>query len=233
MNKKGQMSFDYNERIASLSEDDFFAQIKRTVGGQRISEEQFQIILNDIKEALEFNSQDVLLDLCCGNAHLSSHFFELISIYTGVDSSNALIDIAKKYFNNEKTNYIASDLIEYLKSEKNPAVYTKILICSSIQYFAPEMVKEILSIIKEKFINVERMLITPIPDKDKAELFFGKERLAEQDLDDYTSSLGRFYSPKEIEDLAKIEGFSSAYIALNEKAHNAHYRYAVLLKPIK
>ena len=79
--------FDYNEHAKSRAPDDFWGQIRRTVNGEPVSEEQINMITAAIRSTLQLNPEDKMLDLACGNGILSHLLFDSIAAYLGVDLS--------------------------------------------------------------------------------------------------------------------------------------------------
>lgn len=55
--------------------DDFWGQISRTVNGEPVSEKDIGEIVTAIRQGLELESSDVVLDIGCGNGALSRYFF--------------------------------------------------------------------------------------------------------------------------------------------------------------
>ena len=88
--------FIHKEFPKTCERDDFFGQIKRTVHGKPVSEEQLTLIVGAIKSALNFTPKDVFLDIGCGNGALSHYLFDSCSSFLGVDFSDYLIEIAKE-----------------------------------------------------------------------------------------------------------------------------------------
>jgi cyclopropane fatty-acyl-phospholipid synthase-like methyltransferase len=90
--------FDHDFHARTKEETDFWGQIRRTVNGKPVDENQIAMIISCIREKLVLRKGDVLLDLACGNGALSSRFFECLESYQGVDFSARLIEVANKYF---------------------------------------------------------------------------------------------------------------------------------------
>ncbi|MDG2113706.1 MAG: hypothetical protein P8N02_13955, partial [Actinomycetota bacterium] len=63
--------------------NDFWSQIKRTVNGEPVSEEDIGMIVDQVTGQLQLASADHLLDLGCGNAALAARMFDCIALYTG------------------------------------------------------------------------------------------------------------------------------------------------------
>ena len=108
--------FLHKEYPKSFERNDFWSQIKRTVNGQPVSENQIDMIVTKVSNELELANQDTLLDLGCGNGALGNYFLKDIKYYVGVDFSEYLIGIANEYFQDEeKTLYVVDDMLSYIQ----------------------------------------------------------------------------------------------------------------------
>jgi cyclopropane fatty-acyl-phospholipid synthase-like methyltransferase len=222
--------FDHDAHARSRPDDDFWGQIRRTVGGKPVSEEQIAMIVQAIRSALNFNSQDVLLDLACGNGALASRMFGDLKSYCGVDFSERLIDIGKKYFE-KLPDFIfeKNGVADYARQEQNPRRFTKVLCYGSFAYFSEAEAQSVLKALFDVFVNVERIFIGNLPDRDRAIKFYGAEKLNPIELSDHTSQIGIWRSQQEFIDLAAGAGWHCRFSKMPEEFYAHHYRYDVLL----
>ena len=95
---KTYQKFDYDENARTRAADDFWGQVKRTVHGVPVSDEQIKMIVDTIRSALDLKPDDTLLDIACGNGALSHLLFDSCSGCLGVDLSEHLISVAKANF---------------------------------------------------------------------------------------------------------------------------------------
>lgn len=100
----------YKQYPSAMAPGDFWRQIKRTVNGEPVSDEQISMIVSAIRDALAFSPEDQLLDLACGNGALSQYFFDECENFLGVDVSEILIDVAKRYFEQPKRQFVLADV---------------------------------------------------------------------------------------------------------------------------
>src|SRR5277367_5743892 len=105
--------WDYNEYPKTLPHDDLWGQVRRTVHGKPVSEEQIQLIVDSIVRSLELGPATVLLDIGCGNAALTARLFRYCFQCLGVDSSEYLISIANERFASSNHAFIFKDAVEY------------------------------------------------------------------------------------------------------------------------
>ena len=108
---KSQMTahYDYNIRPQQFAETDFWKQVRRTINGSPVSEEQIRIIYNHIVKRLKLSRDDKLIDIGCGNGALSSLFRNDVAKIFGIDPSRYLIYIAKKYFADKNIDFEVRD----------------------------------------------------------------------------------------------------------------------------
>ena len=155
------MESDFKEYPKTLAPDDFWGQIKRSVNGQPVSEEQIQLIVATIKDALAFQPGDRLLDLACGNGALSRYFFDDCAEVYGVDYSEVLIEVAKRYFEQlPLRRFDLADVGEYIVAETDPARFTKVLCYGSFPYFPEATARLVLTRLCRDYSQVERVFIT-------------------------------------------------------------------------
>lgn len=65
----------YKEHPKTCARDDFWSQVKRTVNGKPVSQDQIEMIVDAVISGLSLGMDDRLLDLCCGNGALTRYFF--------------------------------------------------------------------------------------------------------------------------------------------------------------
>ena len=220
--------YDYMEHPKKCAPDDYWGQVCRTVSGKPIPQNQIELIYSMIREALDFKIDDLLLDLACGNGRLGSEFFDEVTGYLGVDNSTVLIEIAKKNFERPLTHtFLLKDVQSYCSEEYNPARFNKGLCFGSVAYFSQHDLVSVLTLLYKKFVYLERIFIASFPDKNRANSFFQDN--ACHDLNDHTSSIGRWYTQDEIIKLAKMCGWKIHILEMPSRFYQSHYRFNVLL----
>lgn len=225
-----QAHYDRIEHPKTCAPDDFWGQVRRTVNGKPVPEEQIAMIRTAIREALQFHPHDTLLDLCCGNGALSSFFFDDLAAYLGVDISPPLIEIAIYNFQRDKTHaFNCVPLSTYVIEEINPERFTKCLCYGSFAYLSSHDVQHELCNLRNRFFNLKKMFIGAIPDRDKAHLFFRKK--VSFSLDDHGSTLGRWYTQDEIIALADACGWQAVCKCMPDNYYQSHYRFDAILTP--
>jgi cyclopropane fatty-acyl-phospholipid synthase-like methyltransferase len=219
----------HKEFPKSCDPNDFFAQVKRTVNGKPVSQEQINMIIDSIVNGLKFKKEDVLFDLGCGNGALSVMMFSLISKYHGVDFSEYLTEIANKNFAKTGFTFECAEAGEFMNTISNNSEYTKGLCYGVFSYFEREKAFEILNNICIKFKNIERFYIGNIPDKDRADKFYFKDIDYSKLIDDNQSSIGIWWTKDEFSKLANDTGWNIEFYNMPEHFYSAHYRFDVIL----
>ncbi|MES0488475.1 MAG: class I SAM-dependent methyltransferase [Leptospirales bacterium] len=232
MEDKTYKTMDHDKHAKSCDPNDFWGQIKRSVNGQPVSEEQVQMIVKAVTDALSFEKSDVLLDLACGNAALASYFYESCSEYLGVDFSESLIEVAKKNFEKPNTHsFLMSGAAEYIVSEKKPERFTKVLCYGSFPYFSSEDALTVLKCLYTNYKNVKKVFIGNLPDKDLVDEFYYKDRgYTEEEINDHLSSIGIWRTKDEFAELVQKAGWKNFKFSGMPKDSYAHkFRYDILL----
>lgn len=217
--------WDYQEYPKTLRRDDFWGQVRRTILGREISEDEVHCIVEQIRSMLELRSSDVLVDLGCGNGALSVRLFDGCAGYTGVDLSSYLIEIAREFFERSPTHvFVVGDLLSYVLETADPGQFTKAMSYATIQYLELDAVETLFTTVRERFTSVTRLLVGNVPDRDRAGLFFG-DRSGEVDLDQPASQIGRWWSASELAQMAQRCGWACSVARMPENVFNAKYRF--------
>lgn len=228
---KSSKHYLHKEFPKTKAADDFWGQVCRTVNGKPVSEKDIQSIVKAIENNLFFQPTDVLLDIGCGNGALSNYFFNKINGFLGVDFSEYLIQIAKDNF--EKIpdyRFIYGDAAGFIYSgEQQPERYTKMLCYGAFAYLPFEDAKLFLNGLNEKFINIEICFIGNLPDKDRANLFYPKNKDYYDILDNSDSPIGIWRTKQDMANLAADCGWKVDFHIMPNSFYAAHYRYDVTL----
>lgn len=228
----------YTKHAEQYDTKDFLKQVWRTENGEDIPAEQLNFITNSIRNALKLSKDDVVLDLFCGNGHLSHFFIDEIKGLHGVDGSDYLIQVANDNFCIEnKSSYACSDLSHLdlngimqnsLFSQED---FTKILIFGSIQYLSKSSLGDFLAFLYKKFTNVIYIYISPVSNKNYAADFFKKRNIDVNtvNLDDVNSQFGCWHDPEEFMDIANKAGWKAREIPFENRHYQSFYRFNILL----
>jgi len=229
MNPDKPSKWEYEEHAKSLPSDDFWGQIRRTVFGKPVPEEQIQKIVDSIIEGLELRSGNVLLDIGCGNAALAARLFSHCSECFGIDSSEYLISVANTHFAGPRHVFVCQDAVEYATQERNPLRFDKALCYGMFAYLPTASAKQLLAILNRRFSNLRTIFIGALPDRDRVTEFY-TTGLEGVDLDDPGSQIGVWRTRDEIADLAGSAGWSVRIQQMAPDFYQSHYRYNAILE---
>ena len=219
----------YKEHPKTCAPDDFWGQVKRTINGKAIPQEQIDMIVNASTNGLDLNSDDVLLDLCCGNGALSTLLFNLCRGGVGIDFSEILISVANKNFARPKQDYHLQDVLDYCKQAPNLERFTKILCYGSFAYLENKHAYDLLRALRLNCPNVSQVFIGNCPDKNKLQDFFYDKDYTQGIENEPDSPIGIWRTEEEFTSMAKECGWKASIHRMPKNYYAAHYRYDVVL----
>jgi len=148
--------------------DSLFIKVGKTVSGKRISDEEFKLTIDNVIENLCLNSNDNVLDICCGTGLILNNIQPYINSGTGIDLSSEFINLANTY-KGKNVNYFHGIDVKKLASyqEINLSLFNKFMIHSAIQYFDMNEIKTLIQLILEKRKGDCAIYLVDVPDKDK------------------------------------------------------------------
>src|SRR5690554_1368115 len=227
------MSADYlhKEYPKQFDRDAFWEQIKRTVNGKPVSDQDIRMIVDQIQSSLDLRSDERLLDLGCGNAALTSYLFGHVQQYFGVDFSDYLIGVAREFFSHAgKTHYYCDDAVAFTNAFEYPEKIDKVVIYGVISYLAAADVEHLVSTLSNRYTSCKRIFIGNIPHRSKAAVFFRRRNVEQYRLDDPESAIGIWWAPEEFIRIGNMFGYDVDILTMPESFYGAEYRFDVLLK---
>lgn len=228
--EKDYPTLDYDQYARSRPGNDFWGQIKRTVNGKPVTDEQIQLIVRTIKTNLDLHTDDVLLDLACGNGALSTRLFDSCQEFVGVDLSGYLISVAKQHHEVAPCyTFLEQSAENYVLAEPRPQRFSKVLCYGSFAYFSTEAAQTVLQLLFQRFSHVGSVYIGNLPDRDRLDLFYKENRPSEEELSDHAARIGIWRSKDAFAALASAAGWSTQFVAADPQFYPAHYRYDVIL----
>lgn len=209
---------------------ELWKQIGRTVNGEPVGQDQIDMIVAKIRQSLDLQPHDTLLDIGCGNGALTQYFFNDVRHATGIDSNPDYIETAINVIarGNAKVNsfFLWSGAADYLK---NPFTDddTKALCYGAFMFLPNIEAWYVLDTLFNQSHRVERVFIGNLPDRDKAHLFvdagFGER------YDDHTHATGIWRTQEEFRALAEGCGWKCEFSTMPPEFYGGHYRYDALL----
>jgi cyclopropane fatty-acyl-phospholipid synthase-like methyltransferase len=223
----------HKEYPKTRSETDFWGQVKRTVNGQSVSEEQIAQIVATIQDHLQLTPNDVLLDLGCANGALTDRLFGQCRGGVGVDFSEYLIGIAHKYFQQLPDRvYVLGDAVDFVNTSPDTQRFTKALCYGVFQYLPADSARSLLTALRQRFPQVGTFFIGNLPNKAKMHDFFRERDYQPGVENDPYSAIGIWRTEEEFTALAADCGWSVTCSHMPKDFFAAHYRFDALLKPL-
>lgn len=221
------------KRNRSSDKEDLLNQVGKTYLGKPINNSQLGLTFNSIKENLNLNKEDVVIDLGCGNGLLSNKIAHFVKYVYGFDFTPDMINVALRCKKEKNVNYIKKDIlkIDFSKYKAN-----KITMYEVLQYFDVTMFRELLNKLNSSYESFE-LFVAGIPDARKIFYFYNtKERRKYyyfEVLEKGNLHIGNWWYKEQIRILCKEFGLSVSIIKQNKKIHTAHYRFDVLIEKKK
>jgi SAM-dependent methyltransferase len=221
--------WDYKEYPKTLPADDLWGQVRRTIYGKPVSEEQIRMMTDAIVTGLDLDPTDVLLDIGCGNAALTSRLFPYCLGCVGVDFSEYLISVANRHFSGSHHQFIFAEALDYLNSESEPKRFSTALCFAVFSYLPDASARQLLEVLWSRFTNVRSVFLGNLPDRGRAAEFF-KDGDALRDLDNPESQIGAWRSGEQIVSLCSRTGWRVRLESMPHDFYQSHYRYNAVLE---
>ncbi len=222
--------WDYKEYPKTLPPDDLWGQVRRTVYGKPVSEEQIQLMVDAIVAGLQPQPATVLLDIGCGNAALTARLFQYCDQCLGVDSSEYLISVANARFASPDHAFIYQDALEYLAQEASPLRFDKVLCFAVFPYLSDAGAQQLLACLNERFLNARSVFVGNIPDPECAASFFENCEPDDVELDNPESQIGVWRSRGQMLAMAETIGWGVHFQHMPRAFYQAHYRYNAIFE---
>jgi cyclopropane fatty-acyl-phospholipid synthase-like methyltransferase len=226
-----RQKFDHDAHARSCDPEDFWGQIRRTVQGKPVADDQIVMIVEAIVAGLALAPSDRVLDLACGNGALSQRLFNRCTGWLGIDQSEYLISVARRQFERlPHYRFQTGDACQTLVELTPTSEFTKVLCYGSYSYFTETEAALFLQLLHDKFSHVQTVFLGNLPDRERAALFY-KDRMPDAaELQDHQSPIGIWRTPAEMIALAVATGWSAQVVTMPADFYAACYRYDVILR---
>jgi ubiquinone/menaquinone biosynthesis C-methylase UbiE len=222
---------EYPKRFART---DYFRQTKLTIGGRPISDDEWQSLVETVLAELDLKSDDLLLDLCCGNGVLTYRLAQHCRAVVAVDFSSPLIAIARTDHARENIAYIEAD-VRSLASlpEVQSRRFDRVLISAGLQYFSATDLPGLIQAISPLLSDSGFSLFTAILNIHKKRLFYNTPgrrfrhllaRLRRQD------EMGTRWDPAYIQRVVRKEGLECEVLS-GEGQYPCTFRFDLRIWP--
>ncbi|POZ62641.1 class I SAM-dependent methyltransferase [Chromobacterium alticapitis] len=221
---------DYKEYPKTLDPDDIWGQVRRTAYGKPIPEDQILLMVAAMRSGLQLSSGDTLLDIGCGNGALSHYLFDDCAGYLGIDFSEYLVSVGQRKFHRAGFDFLFSDALSYLRGEPDPERFNKAMCFAVLSYMDDNTASEVLRTLRQRFVNVTRVFLGNLPDRDLAIHFYPSGIDYSHDVEDPASQIGRWRNPAQMEALAGAAGWRLSVSRMPDHFYQSHYRYNAVLE---
>jgi ubiquinone/menaquinone biosynthesis C-methylase UbiE len=203
-------------------------QVGRVLKGQAMSDELMQRIASRIVIQLQLQPTDSLLDICCGNGHLSKLFLPHVKEIFGVDFSESLITSAQEIAT-ENLHFVLGDATQFSLNQK----FDKVLLYFSFQYFESYAIgKLVLQNLLKHAKPGAIILIGDVPNQDQFFTYYNGPRKwwqwLKQELKN-SNDMGKFWSKQELLNLCNELGVKGEVVPQEPWQPYAHYRFDLLI----
>jgi 2-polyprenyl-3-methyl-5-hydroxy-6-metoxy-1,4-benzoquinol methylase len=215
------------------SVDDPFQQVGRK-GGQSAHEEKvLENFAAYIAEKLQLTSEDILLDMCCGNGILTQHLARHCKAVLGIDFSQSHIDYANMHKTAANAWFVCGNALQLNELdlagfEPFSKGFTKSCLCFSFQYF--ETVEQGKTVVENIFGKMDReakLLLVDVPDRERWFVYYNSirkiVRLLKQMLQQ-RNDMGKFWSEEELLFIGRSLNLEGQKILQPSHFPYAHYR---------
>ena len=196
-----QSDFDYLHRPKQFDEQDFWRQVRRTINGNPVSEDQILLIEKQISNLLQLKKEDSVLDIGCGNGALTDRLSKYTGNLYGIDHSEYLIEIANKYFAGSNKTYIKSSMGEFIEKNKSRG-FSKCLMYGVSSFLEDDELEALICWFFGSNNQNRRLLFGNVRDIEQAHLFYQKN-YDKSTLNDTSSAMGKWRSQSLFHDLTE------------------------------
>jgi len=218
----------YYDQLAA-PETDFRVQVCHTHHGKPVSEQQFALMVADLKTALGLAPGDRVLDLCCGNGLITRDLAAEARSVVGVDFSAALLDVARTHHQPKNTTYYHLDALALDRlAALEPEPFDKVVMHGALQHFRHDQLAPLLHGILARCAPEATVLLSYLPDLARRGKFYNTPRrklawawgrLRGLEL------MGSWWSLRQIAAVAEAQGRRAEAVALDPGLQTAHYRF--------
>lgn len=221
-------------KIQISSDDDLLFQVGYTVNGQIIKPETFESIITGISVKLMLDSNDILLDLCCGNGIVTFRLSKFVDRVTGIDFSDYLIENAIKYKSGNNISYLKYDVSKLKEIVNDLRNFNKVLLYGGLAYLSKKQFNNLLITLHEVLPDNALIFIGSILDKSKRWQFFDtfKRRfifIYKYKILGSDPGIGNWWSKENFIKLTGLQGFNCTIFDQESSIHSNHYRFDALL----
>lgn len=202
----------------------------------------FDTISKDILEKLQVEKEDVVLDVCCGNAALTRRIAPHCKLIHGVDFSEEMIRSGESVVRDAGLFNVQLKLMDALMIDDffSADTFDKSYCYFSFQYFNARKRLMLLEKLSKVTHRKGWIFIGDVPDRTRMWNFyktpkqFYREKIARMiKFKEGECDLGWWVHPQEIIDWCESRRLGVSVLKQNEELPHSHYRFDVLIRNSK
>ncbi len=218
----------WDNHAEQMRDADLQTQVMRTINKKPVVETSFQCLLADVKTRLQLCTNDVLLDLCCGNGAITVPLAADCKHVWGVDFCDELLQQMNKPAN---VSTVCKNVIDM---HFDSGTFDKILMYAGLQYFDHA---ETVTLFQKLYCWLKpggRVYLGDLPDLDRIWRFFDTNaRKADyfKAVEDRCAIVGTWFTFDWLAKLAEHTGFNTVTLS-QQKASQPykHYRFDLAME---
>lgn len=223
----------YQDYPLQFDTSEYLKQTGHTLQGKPISQEQFDLILGDMRKHLALERDDALLDLCCGNGIFTRELAKKCRHVAAVDFSEPLLNVAERDHIAPNLHYYLMDVSKIQADSAFTATpFSKVVMCAALQYFDKTQLDHLLGTLKQITEDGRRIVFLLIPDKRKKWAFYKtfSQRIRHlYRLVRGAEVMGTWWDPRDIESVCSKHGLKCTFYQMDERLHPSQYRFHVVI----
>lgn len=224
------MNWNTYWKESTKNESNKFKQVQRTKQGVLLTSNELNLYVEYLSETIELGKGDFVLDLCCGNGLITDELAPKCAKITGVDFTQALIDVANNHLSPNQ-QYICSDVQKV--HEILEGKFDKIILLFSLQYFTIQQLETLIGHLIPLLNNDGVIFFSDIPNIEKQGKLSGtgleklKYKVKYLIGKDQT---GKFWSKAELDNICANLNLQGQFINQPSELPYADYRFDYLIK---
>jgi SAM-dependent methyltransferase len=223
----------WEEYPRKFGDTEFHKQVGRTAnGGVPTPEWEVDLVVEATVRTLRLGHRDRLLDLCCGNGYLTSRLGRFVHEVVGMDFSESLLSIARRFHGGENIAYRQGSALELGAVLGDLPPFDKVCIIESLHYFQPDQLAPILDALLGRTVEGATYFLSGVTDVDRKRNFYDTtERWREHERRQAagTDIMGHWWHRDEIARTAEAVGLQCQFLPQQPGLSTAHYRFDVLI----
>ena len=205
-------------------------QVGKTVTGQPVQPHQIDLIAETIMARLELGSEDVVVDLGCGNGLLTQRVAQRIAWIAGIDVSTPLLSVARAWHTQSNCSYHVGDLA-MLGPLPVPEV-TKAYCYEVLQHLTTAETQAMLEALRDQLGDRLILFAGSIPERSKLRMFYNTpSRWSAYELSEAeeTEPIGHWWDRDELTALCSELGLTCEPCDQATALYTSHYRFDAMI----